>query len=165
MERHWQRSPLLVRNAFPSFHDPLASRDVLALARSEAASSRLVQQRGSRWLVEHGPFDAALHWKLPARQWTVLVHGHIHFSAADDSLLRHFDFIPHARIDDVMVSYAVPGGGVGPHLDSYDVFLLQGHGKRRWQLARNGDKSFVPGLDLKVLAHFVPEEEFVLEAG
>src|SRR5205085_1184165 len=133
MERHWQREPLLVRNAFPSFRDPLRAREVLALARSDTASSRLVRHRGSRWSVAHGPFDAATLARLPARDWTVLVQDTNHFSAASDRLLSHFDFLPHARIDDVMVSYAVPGGGVGPHVDSYDVFLLQGRGRRRWR--------------------------------
>ena len=154
-----------MRGALPGFRDPLTPREVLALARSEAASARLVQRRGKRWSVEHGPFDAARLERLPARDWTVLVQDTNHFSAAADRLLAHFDFIPHARIDDVMVSYAVPGGGVGPHVDSYDVFLLQGRGRRRWRISRQADVGFAPDLPLKILADFRAEEEWVLEAG
>jgi 50S ribosomal protein L16 3-hydroxylase len=165
MRRHWQREPLLVRGAFPRFRDPLSAREVLALAASRDSASRLVQRRGARWSVEHGPFPARRFKQLPRRAWTVLVQDANHFSARADELLSRFDFVPHARIDDVMVSYAVPGGGVGPHVDSYDVFLLQGSGRRRWQVSRQKDHSFVPGLDLKILERFEPEQEWVLEAG
>jgi 50S ribosomal protein L16 3-hydroxylase len=165
MRRHWQRRPLLVRGAFEGFTDPLSPREVLALAAREEVQSRLVVRRGRRWTLEHGPFAAARWRSLPRRDWTVLVQDTNHFSAAADRLLRSFDFVPHARIDDVMVSYAVPGGGVGPHVDSYDVFLLQGRGRRRWQVSSQRDHAFVPGLPLRVLERFVPEEEWVLEAG
>jgi len=165
MRRHWQRKPLLVRGAFAGFRDPLSPRDVLALAGSRDAVSRLVRQRGSQWHVEHGPIPSSRFRQLPGRGWTVLVQDANHFSAKADRLLGAFDFIPHARIDDVMVSYAVPGGGVGPHVDSYDVFLLQGRGRRRWQISGQKDHSFVPGLDLKILRRFEPEQEWVLEAG
>ena len=165
MRRCWQRKPLLVRGAFPAFSDPLSVREVLALAASPDAHSRLVQKRGRRWSLEHGPFSPAKLKQLPRRDWTVLVQDTNHFSARAADLLARFDFIPHARIDDVMVSYAVPGGSVGPHVDSYDVFLLQGHGRRRWQISRQRDRAFVPGLPLKILERFVPEEEWVLEPG
>ncbi|HET9580363.1 MAG TPA: cupin domain-containing protein [Usitatibacter sp.] len=165
MRRHWQREPLLVRGAFPRFADPLAPAEVLELASSEDAQSRLVQHRGRRWLLEHGPFAPSRLKQLPRRDWTVLVQDTNHFSPRADALLAGFDFIPHARIDDVMVSYAVPGGGVGPHVDSYDVFLLQGTGRRRWQISRQEDRSFVPGLPLRILERFRPEQEWVLEAG
>jgi 50S ribosomal protein L16 3-hydroxylase len=165
MRRHWQREPLLVRGAFPGFADPLSPREVLALAGDRDASSRLVVRRGKAWSVEHGPIARARFKRLPARAWTVLVQDTNHFSRAAAELLARFDFIPHARIDDVMVSYAVPGGGVGPHVDSYDVFLVQGRGRRRWRISRQKDLAFVPGLDLKILRRFEPEREWVLEAG
>jgi 50S ribosomal protein L16 3-hydroxylase len=165
MRGHWQREPLLVRGAFPAFADPLGARDVLALAASADVSSRLVRHRGSAWSVEHGPFPPSRFKQLPRRDWTVLVQDANHFSRCADELLARFDFIPHARIDDVMVSYAVPGGSVGPHIDSYDVFLLQGQGRRRWQISRQKDHAFVAGIDLKILERFVPEAEWVLEAG
>src|SRR6202165_5114954 len=165
MRRHWQRQPLLVRGAIPRFADPRSPREVLELSASPDVTSRLVRDRGSNWFLAHGPFTASRLKQLPRRDWTVLVHDANHFSRRADELLSRFDFIPHARIDDVMVSYAVPGGSVGPHVDSYDVFLLQGHGKRRWQISGQEDHAFVPGLDLKVLERFVPEAEYLLEAG
>ena len=165
MRRHWQREPLMLRGAFPGFADPLAAREVLALAASADASSRLVRHRGTSWSLEHGPFSPSRFKQLPRRDWTVLVQDANHFSPRADELLAHFDFIPHARVDDVMVSYAAPGGGVGPHVDSYDVFLLQGQGKRRWQISGQKDHSFIPGIDLKILERFTPQAEWVLEAG
>jgi 50S ribosomal protein L16 3-hydroxylase len=165
MRRHWQRAPLVVRGAFAQFRDPLSPRDVMRLAGCADAVSRLVMRRGARWSVEHGPIAPARFKQLPRRAWTVLVQDTNHFSPQADALLEYFDFLPHARVDDVMVSYAAPGGGVGPHVDSYDVFLLQGRGRRRWQISRQGDHSFVPGLDLKILERFRPEQEWVLEPG
>lgn len=165
MRRYWQRKPLLVRGAFEGFTDPLSPREVLRLATREEVPSRLVQRRGGRWSVDHGPFAAGALAALPPRGWTVLVQDTNLVSEACARLLARFDFIPHARVDDLMVSYAVPGGGVGPHVDSYDVFLLQGHGRRRWQVSRQRDHAFKPGLPLRVLQRFEPEEEWVLEAG
>lgn len=165
MRHHWQREPLLVRAAFPGFVDPLAPREVLALAADPDADVRLVHRHGASWSVEHGPFSARRIKQLPRRGWTVLVQDTNRFSRAAADLLARFDFIPHARIDDVMVSYAVPGGGVGPHVDSYDVFLLQGRGRRRWRISRQRNLAFKPGLPLKILEDFVPEQEWVLEAG
>jgi len=132
MRRHWQREPLLLRGAFPALRDPLSPREVKALAGSEDAVSRLVVREGKRWRVEHGPIPASRFKQLPRRGWTVLVQDVNHFCGDAAALLERFDFVPHARVDDVMVSYAMPGGGVGPHVDSYDVFLLQGRGRRRW---------------------------------
>jgi 50S ribosomal protein L16 3-hydroxylase len=165
MREHWQREPLLVRGAFPGFADPLSPREVLALAGHEDVTARLVRRSGAKWLVEHGPFSARRLKQLPRRDWTVLVQDTNRFSPAAERLLARFDFIPHARIDDVMASYAAAGGGVGPHLDSYDVFLLQGRGRRRWRISRQRDHAFVPGLPLKILERFVPEQEWTLEAG
>ncbi len=103
--------------------------------------------------------------RLPPRDWTVLVQDTQHFSCAAQRLLEKFSFIPHARVDDLMVSYAVPGGSVGPHVDSYDVFLLQGAGKRLWRISRQRDLEFRPGLPLKILERFVAEDEWLLEPG
>src|SRR6478672_12660888 len=165
MRRHWQRRPLLVRGAFAGFRDPLSPREVLALAASRDAVSRLVRRRGSQWRVEQGPSPSSRFKQLPRRDWTVLVQDANKFSSHTNRLLESFDFIPHGRVVDVMVSYAVPGGGVGPHVDSYDVFLLQGHGRRRWRISSQRDLAFAPGLPVKILADFRPEEEWVLEAG
>ncbi len=165
LRRHWQKRPLLVRGAFPGFTDPIAARGVLALAASPDAESRVVRRTGRRWSLEHGPFTPAALSRRPARDWTVLVQDTNHFSTRAAALLSRFAFIPHARVDDLMVSYATPGGGVGPHVDSYDVFLVQGMGRRRWQVSRQRDLGIVPGLDLQVLARFEPENEWVLEPG
>lgn len=165
LRRHWQKRPLLVRGAFPAFRDPLAIREVLALAQSPDAESRVVRRAGAWWSLEHGPFPRAVLERRPRKDWTVLVQDTNHFSGRAAALLDRFAFVPRARVDDLMVSYAVPGGTVGPHVDSYDVFLIQGTGRRRWQVSRQKDLGFVPGLDLRILARFEPGEEWVLEPG
>ena len=161
----WQKKPLLIRNAFPAFAAPLTVREVLELATREEAEARLVRHDGGAWRIEHGPFTSSALRRLPPRDWTVLVQDTQHFSREARALLQAFDFIPHARVDDLMVSYAKPGGGVGPHYDSYDVFLLQGSGRRRWRISGQRDHALVDGLPLKILAHFEPQEEWVLECG
>lgn len=165
MRTYWQRKPLLVRGAFESFRDPLTPQEVKRLAGRDEAQSRLIMGRARKWSLEHGPIPASRFRQLPRRDWTVLVQDTNHFSREADRLLSHFDFIPHARIDDVMVSYAVPGGSVGPHVDSYDVFLLQGRGRRRWQISEQRNRDFLPGMPLKILQRFEPTQEWVLEAG
>jgi 50S ribosomal protein L16 3-hydroxylase len=165
MRRYWQREPLLVRGAFPGFRDPLSPRELLALAASPDAAARLVRRTRGRWTVKHGPFPPSQLARLPRRDWTLLVQDTNHFSHRADALLAHFAFLPHARIDDVMASYAVAGGGVGPHVDSYDVFLVQGRGRRRWRISRQRDLALVPGIDLRILERFEPEREWVLDAG
>lgn len=112
-----------------------------------------------------GPFSRAELARLPARNWTLLVQGVNLALPAADALLRRFAFLPYARLDDLMVSYAVTGGGVGPHFDSYDVFLLQGPGRRRWSISSQRDKELDPGAPLKILRNFRPQEEWLLESG
>jgi 50S ribosomal protein L16 3-hydroxylase len=129
LRRHWQKRALFVRGALPDLKIRVTTRDLLDLARRDDVESRMVERRGKRWDTAHGPFASP---REKRRDWTVLVSGvNLHVPDAD-GLLRRFAFIPQARLDDVMVSYATPGGGVGPHVDSYDVFLLQGSGRRRW---------------------------------
>jgi len=131
LRRHWQKRPLLVRRALPGFAGVIDKRSLAALALRDDVESRIVVRRGRRWETAHGPFENV---KIKKTNWTLLVSGvNLHVAAAEE-LLRRFSFIPQARLDDVMVSYAVPGGGVGPHVDSYDVFLLQGAGRRRWRV-------------------------------
>ncbi len=162
---HWQKKPLLIRNAFPDFAEPLTVPEVLELAARDEAEARLVRHDADRWRLQYGPFKAAALRKLPPRDWTVLVQDTQHFSREARALLQAFDFIPHARIDDLMVSYAKPGGGVGAHFDSYDVFLLQGTGRRRWRISDQRDLALVDGLPLKILSRFEPQQEWVLERG
>ena len=165
LARYWQKRPLLVRAAIPDFAGIVSRADLIRLATRDDAETRLVARRGRQWTLRHGPFAARDFANLPARQWTLLVQGLNHFIPAADALLSQFDFIPRARLDDVMVSYAVPGGGVGPHFDSYDVFLLQGPGRRRWRIGAQKDHELDPRAPLKILKRFDPEFDWVLEPG
>lgn len=165
LRRHWQKQARLVRSAIPAFAGLADAGQLQKLATRDDVESRLVVREGRRWTLAHGPFRRSDFRGLPARDWTLLVQGlNLHLDAAD-VLLRRFAFLPFARLDDLMVSYAVPGGGVGPHFDSYDVFLLQGFGRRRWRYGRHGDLALVPGLPLKILRRFVPEHDDVLSPG
>jgi 50S ribosomal protein L16 3-hydroxylase len=147
LRRHWQKRALFVPGALPGFAGIVDRRALAALAARDDVESRIVERRGSRWDTAHGPFGRV---SFKPRDFTILVSGvNLHVEAAD-RLLRRFSFIPQARLDDVMVSYAAPGGGVGPHIDSYDVFLLQGPGRRRWTvpgrtyLCNPGDLLYLP---------------------
>ncbi len=165
LARHWQRAALRVRGALPGFSGLFTRRELFALATRDDVESRLIVRDRSRYTLEHGPFRAATFRSLPERNWTLLVQGvNLHDDRAD-ALLRRFAFVPYARLDDVMVSYAVPGGGVGPHLDSYDVFLLQGFGRRRWRYGSQRDLSLRPGLPVKILRRFTPAHDAVLDPG
>jgi len=165
LRRHWQKTPLLVRGAVPDIGGWPGKRALFSLAQRADAESRLVARRGGRWSVRHGPIPRTRLARLPRCDWTLLVNGvNLHCSRAEH-LLRRFAFLPQARLDDVMVSFAVPGGGVGAHCDSYDVFLLQGSGRRIWRLERARSFAPVPGAPLRLIADFRPEEEYLLEPG
>jgi 50S ribosomal protein L16 3-hydroxylase len=165
MKRHWQKKPLLVRQAFPGIQPPQTRAQLFALAADDDVESRCVQRRGDTWHLRQGPF---LRRSLPAfgqPGWTLLVQGvDLHVPAAH-RLMSCFRFVPDARLDDLMTSWASDGGGVGPHLDSYDVFLIQVQGRRRWRIGRVPDGSLIEGLPLKILKNFEPEQEWVLDAG
>lgn len=165
LREYWQKKPLLIRGAFAGFREPLGQKAVLALAQNEAAESRLITFANGGWQLQHGPLAPRDYRAARGALWTVLVQDTQHFSMEAHQLLARFAFIPQARIDDLMVSYAVPGAGVGPHVDSYDVFLIQGTGSRRWQLSGQRDLRLKPDMPLKLLARFKPEQEFVLESG
>jgi 50S ribosomal protein L16 3-hydroxylase len=165
LARHWQKRPLLVRGAWPGLRDPVSVSDLYRLAARDDCESRVVLRRGARWELRHGPFRAADLRRMPDARWTMLVQGLNHLVPAADRMMRRFAFAPYARLDDVMVSYAVRGGGVGPHVDSYDVFLLQGGGRRRWRIATGGVTELDPRAPLKILTRFRPEREWVLEPG
>jgi 50S ribosomal protein L16 3-hydroxylase len=166
MRRHWQKQPLLVRQAWAGVMPPLARAALFELASREAVESRLVaREGGGRWRLRHGPLPRRALPPVGRPGWTLLVQGlDLHVPAAH-AMLRRFDFIPHARLDDLMVSWASDGGGVGPHLDSYDVFLIQVQGRRRWRIGRVADTRWVEGVPLRILRHFEPEQEWVLEPG
>jgi 50S ribosomal protein L16 3-hydroxylase len=154
LRRCWQKRALLVRQAIPGFRGCVSPSELFALAGRDDVDSRIVLRERMRWSTLQGPFRRSSLKTLPACGWTLLVHGVNLHSRFADALLRRFAFIPYARLDDVMVSYAVPGGGVGPHFDSYDVFLLQGEGRRRWRISHQRDLSLRTGVSLKILAHF-----------
>lgn len=163
MRRHWQRRPLLARKAFAHFSSPIEPAQLFAMAASDEVDSRLVSAFNGRWALQRGPIP-----RLPARRkpgWSLLVNGVDRHDDAMSALLQRFRFVPDARLDDLMVSFATDGGGVGPHVDSYDVFLLQARGKRRWRISPPGDESLVSGAPLKLLAHFEPTESWLLEPG
>jgi 50S ribosomal protein L16 3-hydroxylase len=165
MRRHWQKKPLLVRQALPGAAPPLPRSELFALAGSDAVESRLVVHGNDGWTLRHGPLPRRALPPLAQTRWTLLVQGlDLHLQSAHE-LLARFRFVPDARLDDLMLSYASDGGGVGPHLDSYDVFLIQVHGRRRWRIGRAKDRSCVDGLPLKILRHFQPEQEWLLEPG
>lgn len=162
---YWHKQPLLIRAAVPGFTGILSADELAGLACEEDVQSRLVICQRGRWQVESGPFTESRFARLPRKNWTLLVQGVNEQLAAAAALLQQFDFIPYARLDDLMVSYAPDGGGVGPHYDSYDVFLLQGSGRRLWRTSQQSDLTLVDGAPLKILRHFQTEHEYLLEPG
>ena len=165
MKRHWQKKPLLVRNAIPGFVPCVGRADLVALAGEEGVESRLIVDSPQGWKMKHGPFPKRSLPPFSQKKWTFLVQGvDLHHDGVH-ALMQQFRFVPDARLDDVMISYATDGGGVGPHFDSYDVFLLQAHGQRRWRIGRNKDLTLQSGVPLKILQNFEAEEEFLLNPG
>ncbi len=165
MRKHWQKRPLLVRQAWPDVQPPLPRSELFKLASQADVESRLVSAFAGQWRLRHGPFARSALPPLKQREWTLLVQGlDLHCQAAHKMLSR-FRFVPDARLDDLMVSYASDGGGVGPHLDSYDVFLLQVQGQRRWRVGPVPDATLVEGAPLKLLSNFNAQDEWVLEPG
>ncbi len=161
----WQRKPLLLRQAFAGFAPLLSRAQLFALAGDDDVESRLLQREGRRWQLDHGPFARRQLPPVEQRNWTLLVQGvNLHVDAASD-LLSQFRFVPDARLDDLMISWASDGGGVGPHQDAYDVFLLQAAGRRRWRIGPVRDATLQPGKPVKLLAHFTPEDDLILEPG
>jgi 50S ribosomal protein L16 3-hydroxylase len=162
MRRYWQRRPLLVRQALRDFVAPIDRERLFALARRDDVESRLVTSF-SGWRLRHGPLRALPSLRRP--RWTLLVQGVDCHDERAAALLARFRFVPDARLDDLMVSYATDGGGVGPHVDAYDVFLLQARGRRRWRIGPCRDARLRPGLPLAILQRFEPSDEWVLEPG
>jgi 50S ribosomal protein L16 3-hydroxylase len=165
MRRHWQKHMLLVRDALSEHVEAVTRDDLFALAQRDDVESRVIRHAKGLWRVERGPFERRDLRQLPKTGWTLLVQGVDQRLTRAARLLREFSFIPYARLDDMMVSYAVPGGGVGPHFDSYDVFLLQGQGSRRWRVGRQTDLGLVRDAPLRILRRFKPQHEWTLTAG
>lgn len=167
MKRHWQKKPLLVRQAVPGFSPLLSKAELFGLSLRDDVESRLIVQQPTApgWTLAHGPFKKSVFPPASQPGWTLLVQGVDLHSDPVHELMSRFRFVPDARLDDLMISWASEGGGVGPHFDSYDVFLLQAAGRRRWRIGRQKDLSLQEDVPLKILTHFVPEEEHVLEPG
>jgi len=169
MKRYWHKKPLLIRQAIPGMQPFLERSELLDLAARDDVQSRLVIQQAAStkqpWRLRHGPFARRSLPPLKQPGWTLLVQSVDLLDARLQALREQFRFVPDARLDDVMISYASDGGGVGPHFDSYDVFLLQAQGRRRWRIGRQKDLTLQEGMPLKILADFQPEQEWVLEAG
>ena len=163
MKTYWQRKPLLVRQAFKNFKTPVSMTTLKKMSKRDEVESKLIWRDKDEWNMEVGPFSRLP--KMSETHWTLLVQSvDIHDDAAC-ALMNQFRFVPDARLDDLMISMATTGGGVGPHFDSYDVFLLQAEGRRHWKFGQQKDLSLLPGLPLKILQNFEPEHEFVLEPG
>lgn len=166
---YWQKRPLLIRNAFPGFRPPLQPDDLAGLACEPTALARLIvhDEVRDRWRVKSSPLEEADFATTPPRNWTLLVQDVDKWDGDVAGLLQHFRFLPSWRMDDVMVSYAEPGGGVGAHIDQYDVFLLQGLGQRHWAISDDplAPKAFRPDIELKQLVQFEPTHEWLLDPG
>jgi 50S ribosomal protein L16 3-hydroxylase len=173
MERYWHKKPLLVRGAIPAFSlatqnsedldSPISAGELIKLASQDSVESRLIKAKP--WSFDAGPFPKKVIPALSKPNWTLLIQGMEAHHPAAAKILSWFRFIPDARLDDLMISIAGIGGGVGPHFDSYDVFLIQMSGRRRWQISQQKDLSLSPNLPLKILQRFKPQHEWVLEPG
>ncbi|MDE2995281.1 MAG: cupin domain-containing protein [Bacteroidota bacterium] len=166
---YWQKKPLLVRGAWPGFENPLPPEAFLRLSsRPDALSRLMVQHEGEHnWELQEGPFEAEVFQAMPDSHWTLLIQEVDRLVPAVRDMLGVVDFLPRWRLDDVMISYAANGGGVGAHIDNYDVFLLQGHGQRRWQINTTPveEEVLIEDIDVSILADFKPDEDWVLEPG
>lgn len=160
---YWHKKPLLIRQAIPGFQALLSPDALFELVQGDDVESRLITHSKHQWKMDSGPFDRVP--PLTQKNWTLLVQGVNLVDDAADALMRQFDFVPDARLDDLMISYATETGGVGAHFDSYDVFLLQAHGHRRWRISAQTDLTLVEGMPLKILKNFQAEQEFILEPG
>ena len=169
LNNYWQKKPLLIRAAFPNYQSPITAEELAGLACEDFIESRIISENktSQKWLLENGPFSESRFSKLPKSHWTLLIQGLNKLFPEFDDLLHKFDFIPNWRIDDLMASYAAPDGSVGPHIDQYDVFLLQASGRRKWMINEQpvNKDNFETDLPLKIIKNFKAESEWILEAG
>ena len=167
LQEYWQKKPLRIANPWKLWRNPLDADELAGLACDEGSEARIVTLTSDTWNVEHGPFNEARFAVAGDQPWTLLVQAVDHRVPAVAALIAPFCFVPNWRIDDVMVSYATDGGGVGPHYDQYDVFLIQGSGRRRWQVGELCDQAtaLLPHDDLRLLADFQATDEWLLEPG
>ncbi|WGZ96315.1 MAG: cupin domain-containing protein [Candidatus Thiothrix putei] len=165
---YWQKKPLLIRNAFPNFQSPITQDELAGLACETDTARIVIEQGGAHpWEVRHGAFDDDDFSNLPATHWTLLVNDTDQHLPELKAIIEPFRFIPDWRIDDLMISFAVEGGSVGPHVDAYDVFLLQAQGQRRWQITTQPahPDNFLPDLELRIMRDFQAEQEWIVDPG
>ena len=169
LKEYWQKKPILIKNAIPNFISPLSPNELAGLSCEEEFESRIIKGSVLKnlWTLENGPFNDNSFKNTPNNEWTLLVQGvdkHVHEIY---ELIDEFNFIPRWRFDDIMISFASLGGSVGPHYDHYDVFLLQGHGKRKWQISSIdcNPKNYIPNSPLRIMENFEIEETWVAEPG
>ncbi len=169
LQHYWQQKPLLIKGGFSEWNNPLSADELAGLACEDGIESRVISgtRATNEWDLFHGPFTGQVFTKLGEQDWTLLVQATDHLIDAIDALKQPFRFLPDWRIDDVMTSFAAPGGSVGPHFDQYDVFLIQGQGQRRWRLGQMCDDTteLLPHDSLKILKHFQQTEEYLVEPG
>ena len=169
LDEYWQKKPLLIRNAIPDFQSPLSADELAGLACEDEVESRLILEKDgpTPWSVEHGPFDETRFLSLPESHWTLLVQGVNTWVPEVAELIEPFRFIPDWRIDDIMISYAPKHGSVGPHLDQYDVFLIQAEGHRHWQINTQAysKEDCIPDISLSILKNFESDQEWTLAPG
>ncbi|CAC9537419.1 FIG002776: hypothetical protein [uncultured Gammaproteobacteria bacterium] len=169
LANYWQKKPLLIKQALPDFISPISPDELAGLSLEEEFESRLITGSISnqQWSFTEGPFTEDSFSDLSENNWTLLVQGVDRFIPEIETLITHFDFIPRWRFDDVMISYAAKGGSVGPHFDFYDVFLLQGSGKRRWNLSTKNCRldNYLKDVPLRIMNEFISEQVFDVEPG
>ena len=169
IRKHWQKTPCLIRGAFPDFDSPISAEELAGLACEEDVHCRLVVEKDAEtpWQLRYGPFEESDFTSLPQSHYSLLVSECEKWIPELGALLDQFDFIPNWRIDDLMISYAPEQGSVGPHVDQYDVFLLQVQGQRRWQFSDTPeeDPELIPGLELAILSNFTPQQDVILQPG
>jgi 50S ribosomal protein L16 3-hydroxylase len=164
LQHYWQKKPLLIRQAIPNFSSPITPDELAGLACEPHVESRLICEVKQSWTLRYGPFNETDFAQLPASHWTLLVQEVNKHVPDIEDILDSFNFLPAWRVDDLMISYAAPQGSVGAHTDSYDVFLLQAHGLRRWQISHDNG-ALIPDVELRILQQFTPEESWILEPG
>jgi 50S ribosomal protein L16 3-hydroxylase len=165
LKKYWQKKPLLIRNAIENFQSPITEKDLFKIAQNEEAISRLIEFKKNLWQMKYGPFKKSDFTKQKNAPWTVLVQNMNHHFSFADSFLNFFKFIPYARLDDLMVSYATKKGSVGPHFDSYDVFLFQAKGEREWRVSEQKEFTLDKKSAIKIITNFKSKNSWVLKPG
>ncbi len=165
LKNYWQKKPLLIKNAIANFVSPITEKDLFTIAQNKEAVSRLIEHKQGVWQVKYGPFKKSDLPKKPNIPWTILVQNINHYIPFAESFLNLFKFIPYARLDDLMISYATKKGSVGPHFDSYDVFLFQAKGVREWKISDQKKFTLDKKSSIKIIANFKSKNSWILKPG